>query len=84
MTSTQFDVEKIYEQAQSIGVDLEDLAEYGLDMKGSRCGGSPCIDYTDLQSQSYEEFVQKNYLLAKMLAFKVLKFYERNTCDPWS
>ena len=40
----QFDPVLMYEEAQKLGLDIGDLEDYGLDLKGKACGGQPCLN----------------------------------------
>ena len=44
----------MYEEAQKIGLDVGDLEDYGFDLKGSKCGGSPCLDKDKIRN--FKEF----------------------------
>lgn len=49
VTNLQFDVAKLYENAQKIGLDAGDLSEYGFE-KGSKCGGQVCFNENKIRS----------------------------------
>lgn len=44
LTSMQFDAGALYEEAKKVGIDAGDLAEYGFDLKSSKCGGKTCFN----------------------------------------
>ena len=44
LSSAQFDMDLMLEQADKLGMDLGDLQEYGLDYKSAKCGGKTCFD----------------------------------------
>ena len=44
ITSAQFDVYLVLDQAGKLGLDFGDLQEYGLDVKSAKCGGKTCFD----------------------------------------
>lgn len=43
ITSAQFDVDVLVEEASKLGMDFGDLSEYGFDLKNSKCGNKPCF-----------------------------------------
>lgn len=42
ITNIQFDIVKLYENAQKIGLDAGDLSDYGF-QKGQKCSGQVCF-----------------------------------------
>ena len=49
----QFSLDDLYEQAQKLGLGMDDLQEYGFDVRGVNCGGKVC----PTGGKSYEEFM---------------------------
>lgn len=43
LRDAQFDIDKLYEEAQKIGVDVGDLSDYGFDPNSPSCGGKTCF-----------------------------------------
>jgi len=39
LNKNQFDVAKLINDAQALGLDLAELEEYGFDVTGAKCGG---------------------------------------------
>ena len=39
LNKNQFDVAKLINEAQALGLDLAELEEYGFDVTGAKCGG---------------------------------------------
>ena len=65
ITSTQFDIEGLYEEAKKIGLDAGDLAEYGFDFKSASCNGKTCFNQKNIKD--YDDFVNKGSKLSKKL-----------------
>jgi|TARA_B110000977_G_C10929549_1_gene436522 hypothetical protein len=53
VVSNQYSLDDLYEQAQKLGLEMEDLKEYGFDVRGVNCGGKMCFS----GGKSYEDFV---------------------------
>lgn len=43
MTTAQFDIDLIVEEASKLGVDFGDLQDYGFEYKSDSCGGKTCL-----------------------------------------
>ena len=69
------------EEAQKLGIDVGNLAEYGFDVKSSKCGGKTCLDK--------EKFRDMNVALDRTnkFRFKMVeeskKMYSKAKCHPW-
>ena len=50
LSKTQFDADKLYEQASKLGLDLDDFQDYGLDFTGSNCASVPCIEIDKIKN----------------------------------
>ena len=44
LSTSQFDIDLLYDEAKKLGLDFGDLEEYGFDVKSVRCGGKTCIN----------------------------------------
>ena len=53
----QFDVDKFYEEAKKIGIDIGDLSDYGFDPNSSSCGGKTC--FRPDQFKNFDEFMSR-------------------------
>ena len=73
--ANQFDLEKLYDEAQKLGLDLGDLEEYGFDLKNM----SHNID-------NYEEFREKILSIGdkgfSLVRNKVSSDYAKARCHP--
>ena len=50
ISNMQFDAEKMYQEAQKVGLDIGDLEDYGFDISGANCGGMPCFNKDKLKT----------------------------------
>ena len=50
LSSSQFSVDTLVEQAAKLGMDFGDLQEYGLDLKSGSCGGKTCFRKEDFKN----------------------------------
>ena len=50
----QFSLDDLYDQAQKLGLEMDDLKEYGFDVSKVNCSGKMCPS----GGRSYEEFMQ--------------------------
>lgn len=42
LTNSQYNLQSLYEEAQKLGMDIDDLREYGFDDKAMKCAGTSC------------------------------------------
>ena len=68
-------MEKIYAEAQKMGLDIGDLETYGIDLKGMR-----------IVAESYDEFSMKMNMLFENILVSVAStmgyHYQRALCNP--
>ena len=76
VVENQFSLHDLYEQAQKLGLDLDDLKEYGFDVKGVNCGGKLC-------PKSYDEFTRNGSLMGAKMALKSIDEYAKISCHPF-
>ena len=69
MIESQFSVDEMYKQAKKVGLDLEDLMEYGFNVKAAKCSGKLCRPGGYIEYKNYDEF----YAHVKMLGIKLSK-----------
>ena len=73
--ANQFDLEKLYGEAQKLGLDLGDLEEYGFDLKNYRH-----------KIDNYEEFREKVLVIGekgyKSVSDKISQDYAKARCNP--
>jgi len=78
LTNSQYSLQSLYEEAQKLGMDIDDLKEYGFDERGLKCATTSCSKI----DQSFDEFVGKNSVVAKKMGHKILEKYEKASCHP--
>ena len=44
LANAQYDLEQIYTEAQKIGIDVGDMAEYGFEAGTGKCAGKYCLN----------------------------------------
>ena len=54
VTGSTIDSERLLEDARKLGIDFEDLQEFGFDVYNNNCGGSGCM-----KPKTYKEFLVK-------------------------
>ena len=54
LTKSQYDLKMLYDEAQKLGMDMDDLKEYGFDERAMKCAGNSCKQV----DQSFDEFVK--------------------------
>lgn len=80
LTKSQFSLQGMFDEAQKLGLDIDDLQEYGFDVQGLRCAqASQSCKRVD---QSFEEFVNYNTEQAKVFSNLFIEKYERVSCHP--
>ena len=55
LANSQFSLQSLFEEAQKLGMDIDDLKEYGFDERAMKCAGKSCSKI----DQSFEQFVGK-------------------------
>ena len=76
VAGNQFDVDRMLEDASKLGLDVEDLEEFGFDVRNNNCGGSGC------RSETFEEFSKKFDLFKKVVQRNITAQWERMKCHP--
>ena len=77
LTSAQFNLVELFDEAKKLGLDLEDLTEYGFDEHGLRCAQakSSCKDYDRITS--FDKVAGMNTEIGKKVAHKMIDQYEK-------
>ena len=44
LKDANFDADKLYENAKKVGLNLEELEEFGFDLKGKTCNKNVCFN----------------------------------------
>ena len=66
LSDLQFDVDAIYEQAEKLGINAEDLQEFGFNKKNI-CSDKKCsINFEKFKS--YDDFINKTDMLGEKVA----------------
>lgn len=42
LTDSQYNLQSLFDEAQKLGMDIDDLKEYGFDERAMNCNGSAC------------------------------------------
>lgn len=79
VATNQFTLNGLYEEAQKLGLEFDDLKEYGFDFKGDSCGGKMCFK----GGKSYEDFVKNASLASSKTAIKAIDNYQKVSCHPF-
>ena len=75
ISSAQFDVDAVIDQASKLGMDFGDLEEYGLDFKSAKCGGKTCFNKD--QFKNYDDILFKGGKIGEKLGQEGVKLYRR-------
>lgn len=81
LANMQFDVEAIYEEAQKLGIDAEDLQEFGFNKK-NMCGDKKCsIDFQ--RFKDYDDMINKTDMMGEKVARAGSQAYKKAMCSPY-
>ena len=80
LTNTQFSLQGLFDEAQKLGLDLEDLQEYGFDSQGLKC--NQAANSCKRVDRSFDEFVDYNTGAVKKMSGLLIDKYERVSCHP--
>lgn len=81
MSSVQFDLNQMYEEAQRLGLDEKDLEEFGYN-KSSLCGDSKCtLDLNKIKD--YDKYISNTEVLGERLSRVSGSAYKTAMCSPY-
>ena len=81
LTNIQFNVDQLMTNAEKIGFDLNELEEFGFDLKGERCGYKMCFDKDRIKS--FDEYNQKGDQMMKQMVHKGKDRLQKLQCHPY-
>ena len=60
LKDANYDADKLYENAQKVGLNLTDLEEFGFDLKGKTCNKNVCLNMPKIQGfEEMQNLVKK-------------------------
>ena len=81
LSSAQFDTEHLFEEAQKLGLDIDDLREYGFDTRAMKCTPSTCNDKEFMKE--LDERINGRKRTAEVALRKGAEIYKKAMCHPW-
>ena len=80
ISSAQFNLESLFEEAARLGMDFGDLKEYGFTTNGHGCQtGSICMNRDSFQG--LDDALNKGNKFTNKLLIEATDFYRRAQCD---
>ena len=76
VTANQFDTQRMMDDAEKLGLDLDDLQEFGFDVRNNNCGGTGC------RTESLGEFMAKYDRFKAAIKNNLSRQWERMRCHP--
>ena len=80
LTKTQFDADKLFEEASRLGMDFGDLQEYGFHVGSDKCGGKTCINKDSFRD--FADALSKKNNFTKKTMDEMANFYKKAQCHP--
>ena len=80
LDDAQYNILKLYEAGRALGLDAGDLADYGFEVKSSKCGGKSCIPIDKIKS--FDDFSSMAGKFSTKYYESSMKTYNKAKCHP--